>query len=101
MLTALADLNTRDHEIILLRHALDTLRWDQETGLPPRGIAERSEQIALLEGLIHDKITDPRQGELFAAIGMSEKTRLGPPGLSDETRAFLREAYRRYTKSIK
>jgi carboxypeptidase Taq len=98
---ALSELKQHDREILLLNHSIDTLRWDQETFMPERAIEERAEQVALLQGMVHDRVIDPRQEELFAAAGMSEKTKMGPVGADDETRAFLRESFRRYTKQVK
>ncbi|MBN2350926.1 MAG: carboxypeptidase M32 [Spirochaetales bacterium] len=98
---ALAELKQRDREILLLNHSIDILRWDQETYMPERAIEERAEQVALLQGMVHDRIVDPRQEELFGALGMSEKTKMGPSGVDDETRGFLREAFRRYSKQVK
>lgn len=98
MLNSLAELKKIDHEIILLNHTCEILRWDQETYLPPKAIDERSEQIALLQGLIHERIVNPRQAELFADLEVSDSQPSGPPSLSLETRAFLRECYRRYRR---
>ena len=98
MLNSLAELKKLDHEIILLNHTCEILRWDQETYLPAKAIDERSEQIALIQGLIHERIVDPRQAELFADLGVSDNQPSGPPSLSLETQAFLRESYRRYRR---
>ena len=37
--------------------------WDQEVMMPPRGLAQRAEQSAALEGVLHARRTDPRMGE--------------------------------------
>ena len=68
-------LRTIDREICLLRHAEAVLGWDQETHLPARGVEERAEQLALLRGLIHERVTSPEVAEALAA--WEEK---GPPG---------------------
>jgi len=44
-----------------------TLSWDQETVMPPRGGSFRAEEIALVSTLEHERLTDPRIGELLAA----------------------------------
>jgi carboxypeptidase Taq len=100
-LDALTELKKLDHDILLLSHAVDTLRWDQETYMPEAAIAEKAEQAALLQGLVHDRVTDPAQGALFAKLGVNETNRVSPPGPTDEARAFLREAYRRYSRQVK
>lgn len=44
------------------------LEWDEETYMPPGGVENRSEQLALLAGLLHERGTDPRIGELLADL---------------------------------
>lgn len=61
----LQELRKTDREIQLLAHSAALLQWDQETGMPAEAITERSEQLALLEGLIHDRLTAARTGELL------------------------------------
>ncbi|MGH7527490.1 MAG: carboxypeptidase M32, partial [Gemmatimonadales bacterium] len=56
----------------VLASCLDVLEWDEETCLPRAGVAHRSEQLALLAGLLHDRSTDPRVGELLAVIEASD-----------------------------
>ena len=41
------------------------LEWDEETGMPAGAVEGRSEQLALLAGLLHERGTDPRLGELL------------------------------------
>jgi len=47
------------------------LHWDQQVNMPPKGIEARSEQLAMMQGMIHGRITDPKfveaLGELDAA----------------------------------
>jgi carboxypeptidase Taq len=40
--------------------------------MPHAGVAHRAEQHALLAGLLHDRATDPRLGELIAALEGSD-----------------------------
>ena len=40
--------------------------------MPSGGVENRSEQLALVAGLLHDRGTDPRLGELLAAVEGSE-----------------------------
>src|SRR6056297_2842296 len=65
MSKAFEKLQKIDKEIILLEHTSALLQWDQETGMPAMAIEERSDQIALMQGLAHDRITDPEVGELL------------------------------------
>jgi carboxypeptidase Taq len=100
-LDALTELKNIDREILLLNHAIDTLRWDQETYMPESAIAEKAEQVALLQGMVHDRVTNARQAALFAQVGVNEANKTAPPGPDGETRAFLRETFRRYTRQVK
>src|SRR5580765_4599959 len=48
------------------------LEWDEETYMPSGGVENRSEQLALVAGLLHYSGTDPRLGELLAAVEGSD-----------------------------
>src|SRR5918996_6060134 len=41
------------------------LEWDEEIGMPAGAVEGRSEQLALVAGLLHERGTDPRLGELL------------------------------------
>jgi carboxypeptidase Taq len=75
----LRELKHTDREIQLLAHSAALLQWDQETGMPSGALDERSEQLALLEGLIHDRLASPRVGDLL-------KTALERAGLLNSLR---------------
>ena len=62
---AYGELVRRSREVALLGSCGAVLGWDQETYMPPGGVAHRGEQTALLAGLAHQKRTDPRIGELL------------------------------------
>ena len=44
------------------------LEWDEETSMPAGAVEGRSEQLALLAGLLHERGTDPRLGELLSEL---------------------------------
>jgi carboxypeptidase Taq len=48
------------------------LEWDEETYMPRGGVQSRSEQLALLAGLVHERGTDPRIGALLAEVEGSD-----------------------------
>ena len=50
-----------------MQHVIGLLQWDQETYMPEGAVAERSDQLALLEGQVHERQTSPEMGELIAA----------------------------------
>jgi carboxypeptidase Taq len=47
---------------------LGLMQWDAEIVMPRNGVNHRGEQMALIAGLVHDRGTDPRIGELLSLI---------------------------------
>jgi carboxypeptidase Taq len=62
------DLTARLAEHDDLRSAAALLRWDQATYMPDGGSAARGRQLATLEKLAHDRITDPALARLVDKI---------------------------------
>jgi carboxypeptidase Taq len=52
-------------EISTLSSCTAVLDWDERTYMPSRGSENRSNQVALLAGMAHEKLTSPRIGELI------------------------------------
>lgn len=69
---AYTELLTLARERALLVSCQNLLEWDEETCMPPGGVEVRSRQRALLAGLIHERTTHPRMGELLAELASSE-----------------------------
>jgi carboxypeptidase Taq len=44
------------------------LEWDEETQMPAGAVEGRSEQLAMVAGLLHERGTDPRIGELLGQL---------------------------------
>jgi carboxypeptidase Taq len=71
------------------------LEWDEETQMPAGAVESRSEQLAMVAGLLHERGTDPRIGELLDQLE-------GSPLLADPDSPFavnvreLRRDYDRY-----
>ncbi len=86
---------TRD--VVLLEHVIATLSWDQETYMPVKAIGEKGEQLSLLQGILHEKITSPEIGKLLGDLGASDET---PEGVfsygNDVDSAYVREVFRQY-----
>ena len=80
--SAVSRLRALDSEIVLLSHIQSTLEWDMETGLPAKGISERSEALSYISGIIHEKATSPELGEILSEVSACE--------LSDADKALLR-----------
>jgi carboxypeptidase Taq len=97
----LEQLRKLDREIQLLEHVAALLEWDQETYMPERAIEERADQIALLKGLLHTRITSPKVGELLGKLGVTEEKPQGSYAESDTDQAFVREVFRRFSKNTK
>lgn len=55
-------------EIPILQSAISIINWDMETKMPPKGITQRSKQLALLSGFEHKMTTNPQIGNLLDKI---------------------------------
>ena len=52
----------------LLGSCESVLGWDEQTYLPPGGAEHRANQLSLLAGMVHERATSPRLGELLAEL---------------------------------
>lgn len=77
--------------------AMALLEWDQQTMLPAKGGAYRSDTITFLAGEIHKRETNPKIGELVNELENSELA--SDP--TSTTGATIRELKRDYDKQIK
>ncbi len=89
------ELAARMRETMMLASAAGVLAWDQETKMPERASGMRAEQMATLSGIIHDKLIDPQNDKLLAAL---ERTR---KGLTPSQRICVREWRHDYDRSTK
>jgi len=90
-----------DREQRVTAHIGALLGWDQQTCMPEAAVAERAEQLALIEGLAHEKAVRPEIGVLLEKLGSREGNPGGDPALDPLERAYLgarRRAYDRATK---
>lgn len=90
-----------DREVSLFLHIDSLLNWDQETYMPPKAVGERSEQIALVEGLAHERAIAPEIGENLEALDSTSANPMGDPSLSRPERAYLRCLRRVYDRETK
>ncbi|MFN0116124.1 MAG: carboxypeptidase M32 [Paracoccaceae bacterium] len=65
--TALAGLLAFQRETALLGQVAERLGWDQETVMPRGAAAQRGEETAAMEAVLHARRTDPRIGDWLAA----------------------------------
>jgi carboxypeptidase Taq len=79
-----------------LKSVSNVMSWDQETMMPPNGADLRADQLTLLSGMIHDRNTDPRLGDL---LGEAETD----AAIADDpiAQANLREARRDFDMATK
>jgi carboxypeptidase Taq len=101
---ALQRLREIDREYRLLSHAAAVLHWDQETYMPEAAVRDRAEQLSLLSGLMHDRITHPQIGEQLTALGVAfeqDPVPRVPETFRGIERAFLRELARQYRRNSK
>jgi carboxypeptidase Taq len=66
--TTYAELISRLKRVHLLGTVNGLLGWDEQVNLPPDSADLRAEQLALLAELQHGAASDPRLGELLAAL---------------------------------
>ncbi|MDR1506272.1 MAG: carboxypeptidase M32 [Treponema sp.] len=103
-----------DRERMYLSRAAAVLHWDEETCMPPRAVEERAEQLAVLEGLAHEKLTAPETGELLRDLGAlsssgvelplprnTEDAAGVPAGLPAAAGDFLRVLSRDYNRAAR
>ncbi len=62
---ALSELKERMAEVTDLGKINRLLTWDAQTMMPPAGVGHRGEQLALVQRLAHERLADPRTGELL------------------------------------
>jgi carboxypeptidase Taq len=73
----------------------ELLHWDMQTIMPPKGANKRADQLALVSGMMHSRLTSPHIGELLASIEAYSSE------LSPEQRANVREIGRDYARATK
>jgi carboxypeptidase Taq len=94
---AYAELMRQAREESLLASCAELLGWDEDTYMPPAGVAHRAGQLALLAGLLHEKATDPRRGDLLAEAEGSPLVR-DPDADAAVNVRLLRRTYDRLTR---
>ena len=77
-----------------MKHVIGLLQWDQETYMPSGAVLERAEQLAILEGQVHERQTSSEMGDLIAdGEALSD--------LDERDQAFLRELRRIYDRDTR
>ena len=90
---AYAELLSLAREIHALNAAKEILEWDQETCMPRKGVELRSREVSALAGVIHQRETADRLGELVELLE-AEDLEAGPA-------ANVRDLRRNFDKARK
>lgn len=91
---AYQELLSLTRELSHLQAASHLLHWDQEVMMPKKGAHQRSEQLAALQKIIHERSTSPRLGELLDSLKETGD-------LDNIACADIREARRNYDRTTK
>lgn len=84
-------------QISLLGSCASVLGWDKQTYMPKGGAGHRAEQLALLTGMIHERVTAPQIGDWLSEIENSDL--ISDP--HSEPAVNVRELRRDYDRAIK
>lgn len=94
---AYSELVRLSREQSVLSSCADLLEWDEETHMPRGGVGHRAEQSAVLAGMLHERQTSARMGELLATVEGSGLTRDPDSPAAVNVRELAR-MYRRLTR---
>lgn len=92
------ELKTRMAEVAEFETIRWVLDWDEQTELPSSGATWRGRQAALIDGISHERATDPKIGELISELEVAGDT-LGDTDSAE--RVNLREWRRDYDRRVK
>jgi carboxypeptidase Taq len=93
----IAELLTLQNELADLGALGALAAWDQNTILPDGAGEVRGMQMATLQGLVHERRTNPRLGALLGEL----ESAVAEAPFTDADRALVREAKRAYDQSTK
>jgi carboxypeptidase Taq len=85
----------RFKDIVAISAAAGLASWDQETMMPPAAVNSRSEQLAALAQVIHQKVVDPKLGRMLKKLSKA------PKSLTADERVCVREWLRDYERMVK
>jgi carboxypeptidase Taq len=85
-------------ESALLSSMQSVLGWDEVTKMPAKAAPWRADQVSLLAGLAHKKMTDPRLGELLEQLAEDPAIIEDPDSNAAVTVRRLRRTYDKKTK---
>jgi carboxypeptidase Taq len=85
----------RSRELALISTSIETLNWDLETGMPPKGLDFRAEQLSHFAGQKHRLFTAKTVGDWISACEQNAF------GVDSEEAANVREWRRLYDRATK
>jgi carboxypeptidase Taq len=95
---------TRLLEIQRINSAASVLSWDQETNMPAGGGAARAEQIAVLQGIAHQKLVSEELAALlhrWIDPATGQPIEVGADGWDAPSTSLLREVWRDFSRAKK
>ncbi|MBK7142824.1 MAG: carboxypeptidase M32 [bacterium] len=84
------------NEISVLGSTASILAWDQRTYMPRQGAEFRSQQMALIAGMYHERFTSPKIGDLLSQAESTDLVKGDTPEAAN-----LRELRHKYNKETK
>ncbi len=98
---ALIDLCELSKEIHTYHSILTLLHWDQETYMPSGGIGPRSQQVAQLSELVHEKKTSRKYKQCLGKLVSLSTGKIKITGLSKSQQALVRELRKDFLRATK
>lgn len=93
----LQKLNTLTAEIVDLNGIASLLGWDQHVFMPPGGVEDRGNQMALIGGLAHDRITSDDMGKVISDL----ESEIGDLNADTDEARTVRKAKWNYEQNTK
>ncbi|RKX26792.1 MAG: carboxypeptidase M32 [Candidatus Zixiibacteriota bacterium] len=91
------ELTKQCKEISLLGSVTAVLGWEERTYMPRGGADLRAQQLSMLAGMIHERFTDPKIGDLISAVENTDVVKV-----EDSIEAAnIRELRHQYDKETK
>jgi carboxypeptidase Taq len=81
-----------DRKTQALGKTAERLSWDQETIMPEGADDQRAEERAAIEGILHQRRTDPRVGAWLAALDGADLTEVEQAQVDQIQRSYTRTA---------
>ncbi|MCY1001348.1 carboxypeptidase M32 [Myxococcus sp. MISCRS1] len=85
---------SRMQELKDLQGLIGLATWDQETYLPPKAGPARAQQLSTLQGLLHERLVDPRLGEALSKASVD-------PGLTGDEQAMVAVLQREREREVR